>query len=60
LRCMMFLNCECPAMASVSCLFVIASQRARPEVAGPMTGSAKQSRADEQDCFVALLLAMTT
>jgi hypothetical protein len=25
------------------CMFVIASQRVRPEVAGPMTGSAKQS-----------------
>ena len=38
---------------------VIASQRARPEVAGPMTGSAKQSRKRTPqlrllDCFVAL------
>jgi hypothetical protein len=39
---------------------VIASQRVRPEVAGPMTGSAKQSSAArELDCFVASLLAMT-
>jgi hypothetical protein len=42
-------------------LIVIASQRVRPEVAGPMTGSAKQSRAEygSLDCFVAALLAMT-
>jgi len=42
---------------------VIASQRVRPEVAGPMTGFAKQSRAILiLDCFVAPvgLLAMTT
>jgi hypothetical protein len=34
----------------------IASQRVRPEVAGPMTSSAKQSRigAKELDCFVAI------
>jgi hypothetical protein len=33
---------------------VIASPRARPEVAGPMTGSAKQSRCGVGlDCFVA-------
>jgi uncharacterized protein (DUF3084 family) len=38
-----------------------ASQRARAK-RGPMTGSAKQSRATHAtlDCFVALLLAMTT
>jgi hypothetical protein len=42
-------------------VIVIASQRVRPEVAGPMTGSAKQSRAAilALDCFVASLLAMT-
>jgi len=49
--------------------FVIASQRVRPEVAGPMTGSAKQSSATPGlDCFVAepatdlirWLLAMTS
>jgi hypothetical protein len=41
--------------------FVIASQRVRPEVAGPMTSSAKQSSVAVQllDCFVASLLAMT-
>jgi hypothetical protein len=44
--------------------FVIASQRVRPEVAGPLASSAKQSaaeRAKDLDCFVALLglLAMT-
>ena len=40
---------------------VIASERVRPEVAGPMTGSAKQSspRSAALDCFVASLLAMT-
>jgi hypothetical protein len=34
---------------------VIASQRVRPQVAGPMTGSAKQSRVLREglDCFVA-------
>ncbi len=40
-------------------LLVIANQRVRPEVAGPMTGSAKQSKPARMDCFVALLLAMT-
>ena len=52
--------------------FVIASQRVRPEVTGPMTSSAKQSSAAVSlcrttklariaplDCFVASLLAMT-
>jgi hypothetical protein len=39
---------------------VIASQRVRPELAGPMTGSAKQSSfCARLDCFVASLLAMT-
>src|SRR5579859_6815833 len=40
---------------------VIASQRVRPKVAGPMTSSAKQSRCGDAvlDCFVASLLAMT-
>jgi hypothetical protein len=45
--------------------FVIASQRTRAKSRGPMTGSAKQSRAACEnreavlDCFVASLLAMT-
>jgi hypothetical protein len=39
---------------------VIASQRVRPEVVGPMTSSAKQSsQRFELDCFVAALLAVT-
>jgi hypothetical protein len=42
-------------------LVVIASQRVRPEVAGPTTSSAKQSGSRQRlpDCFVASLLAMT-
>ena len=36
---------------------VIASQPARPEVAGQMAGSAKQSSQDDEGCFVAALLA---
>jgi len=37
---------------------VIASQRVRPEVAGPMTDSAKQSRGrrKELDCFASLAM----
>src|ERR1700746_1741878 len=44
--------------------FVIASQRVRPEVAGPMTSSAKQSRFGRAEFWIASsppsgLLAMT-
>ncbi len=41
--------------------FVIASQRVRPEVAGPMTGSAKQSRVFRKWLWIAspFGLAMT-
>src|SRR6266849_85575 len=49
-----------PSFVVVSFLEVIASQRVRPEVAGPMTIPAKQSRLGcGLDCFVATLLAMT-
>jgi len=41
---------------------VIASQRVRPEVAGPMTSSAKQSKGKKKNwiCSVAMPLAMAT
>jgi hypothetical protein len=45
---------------AISTWLVIASQRVRAEVAGPMTGSAKQSSEKiALDCFVTSLLAMT-
>jgi hypothetical protein len=42
--------------------FVIASQRVRPDVAGPMTSSAKQSRSQQKKWIASSLslLAMTT
>jgi hypothetical protein len=60
LRCMMFLNWECPAIARLSCLL----HHCEP------TGPARSGRPDDKhseaiqpyrevDCFVASLLAMT-